>query len=74
MQMKDRNGNLLHYGDKVLIRFNGYHGPQVGIATIIGFTNKYVCMIWCPGSGNTFCREPQNVVYVKNIENWKVNI
>ena len=70
----DRNGHGLSYGDKVLVKYHGIHSIKIGIATIIGFTQKYVCLIWCPGSGNTFCRAPQNVVYVENINKWKANI
>ena len=66
----DRNGYKLSYGDKVLVHAFG----KICIATIIGFTPRFVCMIWCVGSGNTFTRESHNVVYVKDIDYWKENI
>ena len=66
----DRNGMRISYGDKVLVRAFG----KICVATVIGFTPRFVCMIWCIGSGNTFTRESQNVVCVKNIDTWKENI
>lgn len=66
----DRNGYTLSYGDKVLV----HAFRKICVATIIGFTPRFVCMIWCVGSGNTFTRESHNVVYVKDIDYWKENI
>ena len=69
---KDRNGLDLKYGDKVIIKFYSYQRPQsLGIATIIGFTDKYVVLIWCTGSGNNMCRLPNNVIKITDPDNWK---
>lgn len=64
---KDRNGLDLKYGDKVLVQ--GWN--RFSVAQIIGFTDKFVVMIYCVGCGQNFCRMPHNVVKVNNIENWK---
>ena len=66
----DRNGMMISYGDKVLV----HAFRKICVATVIGFTPRFVCMIWCVGSGNTFTRESQNVVCVKDIDTWKENI
>lgn len=75
---KDRNGHELKYGDKVLVKYLGFtgenYGQKIGIATIIGFTPKYVAMIWCIGAGNTFVRKSKNVVWISKIDKWKYYI
>jgi len=68
----DRNGLKLEYGDKVIIKFYSYQRSQaLGIATIIGFTEKYIVLIWCVGSGNNMCRLPNNVIKITDPDNWK---
>lgn len=69
-KFKDRNGLDLEYGDKVLVKYGGIH-HTIGIATIIGFTEKYVVLIWTPGSGSNFCRIPNNVIKITNPDKWK---
>lgn len=67
---KDRNGLEISYGDKVLVKAF----RRICIATVIGFTPRFICMIWCVGSGNTFTRESHNVILAKNLDKWKENI
>ena len=67
LNFKDRNGADLKYGDKVLVKGWG----KFSIAQIIGFTDKFVVLVYCIGCGQNFCRASHNVVKVKDIETWK---
>lgn len=67
LRFKDRNGFDLSYGDKVLVR--GWN--RFSVAQIVGFTDKFVVLIYCIGCGQNFCRAPHNVVKIKDIEKWK---
>ena len=71
-QHKDRNGQLLSYGDKVIIKYHSMRGTSLREATIIGFTPSYVVLIWCPGSGNNMCRKSSNIIKINNPSTWKL--
>lgn len=67
LKFKDRNGEDLKYGDKVLVK--GWN--RFSVAQIVGFTDNFVVLVYCIGCGQNFCRAPHNVVKVKDIESWK---
>lgn len=67
-QMKDRNGLLLEYGDKVFLKC---WMSNMYLFTVVGFTNNQVV---CICGGHVIYRKPMNVVKVTNSETWKRNI
>lgn len=67
-QMKDRNGLILKYGDKVFLKC---WMSNMYLFTVVGFTNNYVA---CICGEHVIYRKPTNVVKVTNSETWKKNI
>lgn len=66
-KMKDRNGLLLEYGDKVFIK-TGWQNMY--LFTIVGFTKNQIA---CVCGSHIFYRKSTNAVKVTNPKKWKVN-
>lgn len=70
-RFEDRNGHLLEYGDQVLAKI--WSSCPTTVCTVVGFTKRMVLIVPNGSQTTAAYRKSSNLVFVKNLERWKLN-